>query len=180
MSNDNTAPNVLEYPALSGIADEENAEFIEGQEHAEQQQQAKQAAKAEDNLAGWLKAVNHAGSLVTAMIPEATPVWSPERLQALAEALARCDDAYGWGGVGGLFEHPLIGLGFASFPLVVGTAKVLKEKAKADVDEPAPATGDQMGAAAAGTVKPESPSYAWKAAARARSSAEATEVRFAP
>lgn len=179
MPNDTAAPKTLEYAGLSGIADEENAEFIQGQEKVEEAQQAEQAAKAEDNLAGWLEAVNHAASMVTAMIPEATPVWNKDRLEALAVALARCDDAYGWGGVGGLFTHPLVGLGFASFPLIVGTAKVLKVKAKGGDDAPAPAGGDDMGAAAAGTVKPEAPSYAWKAAARARSTGQATEVRFA-
>lgn len=149
---------VLEYPGLSGIAAEETA-----QQDAIDDAQAQAEAEAveveqEDNFKGWLAAIEHATDMIVAVIPEATPVWSPKRQEALAKALARCDEAYGWGGVGGFFSHPLIGLAFAAGPLVLGTAKAIKqaqENKTVDVDarEVKP-NADPMGAAAAGPAAP--------------------------
>lgn len=145
------APQTLEYAGLSEIAAEEavQQETIQGEQDAAQAQEA--AAEQASNVEGWRQAVSHAASMITAMIPEATPVWNGARVDALAEALAKCDEAYGWGGVGGLFSHPLIGLGFASFPLVVGTAKAIsaaKARQVVDVDaRPVAPDGDAMGAA---------------------------------
>lgn len=147
---------VVEYAGLSEIADEETAQqdAVDGaQEEAQAQQQAQEQ---EDNVQGWVKAVEAAGDMICSMIPEATPVWNKKRMEALGGALARCDEAYGWGGVGGLFEHPLIGLGFAAFPLVVGTGRAVKEAQKnrpVDVDArevPKEHAADPMGGAAAG------------------------------
>ncbi len=139
----------LEYAGLSSIANEEAAQHEAIQEEQDQAQAQEAAAEQESNVDGWRQAVSHAASMITAMIPEATPVWNGARVDALAEALAKCDEAYGWGGVGGLFSHPLIGLGFASFPLVVGTAKAISAaKARQAVDvetTPVPPAGDAMG-----------------------------------
>ncbi len=147
---------VLEYPGLSGIADEETAqqEAIDGAQAEAAAQEA--AVEQEDNVEGWRTAVGYAASMIAAMIPEAEVVWNPKKCDALAEALAKCDEAYGWGGVGGLIGHPLVALGFASFPLVVGTAKAINQaKERSTVDVEAREVGaDAMGAAAAGPATP--------------------------
>lgn len=127
-------------------------EAIDGAQADAQAEEA--AVEQEDNADGWRQAIAYAATVVAVMIPEAGPVWNTARCDALGDALAKCDEAYGWGGVGGLISHPLIALGFASFPLVVGTAKAINAaKARRTVDVEATevsASGDPMGDAAAG------------------------------
>lgn len=148
-------PQVLEFAGLSGIAQEEIAQH-EAAGQAQEQAEQKEAAKEEEtNAQGWTKAVKMAGGVVCAALPPAGPVWTNERMENLGEALARCDEEYGWGGVGGALGHPLIGLAFAAFPLIFGTAQALKAAAKAapvDVEarevKPAPEKADAMADAA--------------------------------
>lgn len=119
----------LEFPGLSGIAEEEQAEHAEAGQ-AEEKAAEKEAAKQEEtNIEGWTKAVKMAGGVVCAALPKAGPVWTNERMENLGEALARCDEEYGWGGVGGALGHPLIGLAFAAFPILIGTARAIKATA---------------------------------------------------
>ena len=152
----NTKQPTLEFPALSGIADEEIAEQDRARGEAEAGAQAEAEQRAEDATAGWLQAVDVAGEIVSATWQSARPVWNPAAKERLAEALARCDEAYGWGGVGTIMSHPLLGLALAAFPLVLGTAKaVAEERRKAAVDveareamKPTFTAGDPMAAAA--------------------------------
>jgi hypothetical protein len=150
----NTSTPTLEFAGLSGIAEEE----LQENRQAEMKQGADEAAqaeeRAEDAVEGWLQAVDVAGEIVAATWPSARPVWNTSAKSRLAEALARCDEAYGWGGVGAIMSHPLLGLALAAFPLAVGTAKaVATERAKAVVDVEArdalkPTPVDPMAAAA--------------------------------
>lgn len=151
-----TTQPVLEFSGLSSIAAEEIAETsqAEAEQHAEAAAEADQ--RAEDSTAGWLQAVDVAGEIIGATWQSARPVWNPAAKERLAEALARCDEAYGWGGVGTIMSHPLLGLAFAAFPLVLGTAKaVAEERRKAAVDvearealKPTFSAGDPMATAA--------------------------------
>jgi hypothetical protein len=149
-----TQQPTLEFSGLSSIAAEEIAET--SQAEAEQRTEAAEEAeqRAEDATAGWLQAVDVAGEIVSATWQSARPVWNPAAKERLAEALARCDEAYGWGGVGTIMSHPLLGLALAAFPLVLGTAKaVAEERRKAAVDVEArealkPTPVDPMAAAA--------------------------------
>jgi hypothetical protein len=149
----------LEFPGLSGIAAEEIAETsqAEADQHADETAEADQ--RAADATEGWLQAVDVAGEIVSATWQSARPVWNPAAKERLAEALARCDEAYGWGGVGAIMSHPLLGLALAAFPLVLGTAKaVAEERRKAAVDVEArealkPTPVDPM-ASAAGAQAP--------------------------
>jgi len=125
----------LEYAGLSSIAAEEVAEQGQAQAEAQAGEQAEAEQRAQDATEGWLQAVDVAGEIIGATWPSARPVWNPAAKERLAEALARCDEAYGWGGVGAIMSHPLLGLAFAGFPLVLGTAKaVAEERRKAAVD----------------------------------------------
>jgi hypothetical protein len=147
-------PATLEFAGLSSIADEESAELGKAQADQSAQAHAEADARAEDATEGWLQAVDVAGEIIGATWPSARPVWNPPAKERLAAALARCDEAYGWGGVGAIMSHPLLGLAFAGFPLVLGTAKaVAEERRKAAVDVEArdaikPTVADPMGAAA--------------------------------
>lgn len=138
------AGQTLEFPGLSSIAAEELSEAEAG-EAAALKAAEKEAANVEGDLADeYLEAVNHAADLICAPFPSAEPVWSKERKVRLAAALARCDSAYGWGGIGGFMSHPLIGLAFAGVPLAVGTARAIAK----DRAEMAAATGKPEGALA--------------------------------
>jgi hypothetical protein len=111
--------------SLGAIAGEEAQAFDDIEQDA-QQAAAKDAAREEDEAAaGWLQAVDAAADMITAPFPEAESVWTKTRKENLAMALARCDAIYGWGGVGGIFGHPLVGLAIASFPLAIGTVKAI-------------------------------------------------------
>jgi hypothetical protein len=128
-------PKTLEFPGLSSIADEEAAELGQGQADQHAQERAQAEARAEDATEGWLQAVDVAGEIIGATWPTARPVWNPPAKERLAQALARCDEAYGWGGVGAIMSHPLLGLALAGFPLVLGTAKaVADERRKAAIE----------------------------------------------
>lgn len=145
---------VLEFAGLSSIADEEAADTVQLEAEQAAGQQAEAEARAEDATAGWLQAVDVAGEIISATWQSARPVWNPPAKERLASALAHCDEVYGWGGVGAIMSHPLLGLAFAAFPLVVGTAKaVAEERRQAAVDVEArevvkPNGGDPMAAAA--------------------------------
>ena len=113
---------------------------------------AKKARAAErEQVDGWREAVGAARDIVCSTYPEADPVWSNDRMDALAGAMARCDAIYGWGGVGGLFANPMIGLAVAAYPLAVGTAKAIgKARTLAAPDAPPGAIStDPMGQALA-------------------------------
>lgn len=137
---------------LEGIAGEEGLQ-VEAVQQEQDDDTAKKARAAEQEQAeGWRQAVGMVAGIICAPFPEAGPVWSNDRMDALAGALARCDAAYGWGGVGGLFAHPLIGLAVASFPLAVGTAKAIGEARAKKEGAQAPkgvASADAMGDALA-------------------------------
>jgi len=125
----------LEFPGLSSIANEEAAETVQLEADAQAGAQAEADARAEDATAGWLQAVDVAGEIISATWQSARPVWNPPAKERLASALAHCDEVYGWGGVGAIMSHPLLGLAFAAFPLVIGTAKaVAEERRQAAVD----------------------------------------------
>jgi hypothetical protein len=128
-------PQTLEFAGLSSIAAEEQAETSQAEAAQNADAAAQADERAEDAVEGWLQAVGTAGEIISATWPSARPVWNPGAQERLAAALARCDEAYGWGGVGSLMSHPLLGLAFAAFPLAVGTAKaVAEERRKAVVD----------------------------------------------
>ncbi|WP_321797113.1 hypothetical protein [Burkholderia sp. BCC1988] len=82
------------------------------------------AALADD----WSGAMRHAADIVTAAAPELKPVWNVDAMNRIGAALARCDLHYGWGGAAQLFGHPLVALGVASMPVVIGTAAYFKAK----------------------------------------------------
>jgi hypothetical protein len=77
----------------------------------------------------WRDAAQQGGSLILAVHPELKPDWTPDRLDALGNALAKCAEHYGWT-LGALFGHPLVGLAFAAWPLGVPLVKMSKEKAQ--------------------------------------------------
>lgn len=110
---------------LDGISGEEGAQAEAIKQNQDDDAEKKARAAEQEQADGWRQAVGTAKDLICSPFPEAEPVWTGERMDNLASALARCDAAYGWGGVGGLFAHPLIGLALASFPLAVGTAKAV-------------------------------------------------------
>lgn len=148
-------PDIPDFPEdvigrLDGIAGEEGAQ-AEAIQQDQDDDAAKKARAAEQEQAdGWRQAVGTAKDLICSPFPEAEPVWTDERMDNLAGALARCDAAYGWGGIGGLFAHPLIGLALASFPLAVGTAKAVGEARAKKIASGAPMTivsADPMGQA---------------------------------
>lgn len=151
----------LEFPGLSGIAAEEATEYGAAGDAQDKADEHEAQVEQETNVEGWTKAVTMAGDVICSMFPEAGPVWSKERMGNLGAALARCDEHYDWGGVGGLLGNPLIGLAFAGFPLVAGTGKAIKAKRERDTLElemrevrqgakPAAPAADPMAAAAGG------------------------------
>jgi hypothetical protein len=112
--------------ALGAIAQEEQAEHAEIAAKVEAAEAATVEAEAADVAAGWREALGAARELLVAVIPPLEPVWNNARLDALAAALGRCDQAYGWGGAGRLLGHPLFGLAVAGAPLAYGTYTVVK------------------------------------------------------
>ena len=134
--------------SLDAIAGEEAQAFVEVQQDAEQAAQQEAAQQEQEAAAGWLQAVEAAKDLICAPFQEAEPVWTNTRMENLAGALARCDAVYGWGGIGGLFSNPLVGLAIASFPLAVGTAKAINKASppKLPKVEPGAIVPDRMGA----------------------------------
>jgi hypothetical protein len=120
---DNRGDSTLDLIAAEELAEnQELAAKVEGAQQAE----AEQAF--EESAAGWRQAVATAGDLITSVLPEAKPVWTDERMDNLGAALARADEAYGWGGAGELFKNPTIGLAIAALPLAWGTGAILKAK----------------------------------------------------
>lgn len=113
--------------SLDRAADQEASMIGELESDAEMAAAKKAAAEEKASVDGWMMAVTQVKDIVVSPFPEAAPVWTDDRMENLAAALARCDAAYGWGGIGGLFRHPLIGLAIVSFPLAVGTAKAINE-----------------------------------------------------
>jgi hypothetical protein len=153
----NSSAPVLEFPGLSDIASEERDEFSAAGEAQDQAAAEEAQVEQETNVEGWTKAVAMAGDVICSMFPEASPVWNKERVSNLGAALARCDEHYDWGGVGGLLGNPLIGLAFAGFPVIAGTAKAIKAKREKDTLDlelrevkPAAPGADPMAAAAGG------------------------------
>jgi hypothetical protein len=143
---DNRADSTLDQPVLvaggvnpqvaSTILDAIAAE--EAQEYADHQakQEAKQQADAESGMAelveGWQQAMRAARDIIVSGFPQATPVWTLERMDNIGAALAACDEKYGWGGAGRLLGSPLLALAVASFPVAIGTAQLIRvEKQKA-------------------------------------------------
>lgn len=115
----------IDLAALDHAAGQESSIIGELESDAEMAANKKAAAEQKESAEGWLLAVAQVKDLIVSPFPEAAPVWTDDRMENLAGALARCDAAYGWGGIGGLFQHPLIGLAVVSFPLAVGTAKAI-------------------------------------------------------
>lgn len=111
---------------LAQIAGEEIAENDAIREAVEQQ--AADAAEADmaDLVAGYQEACRHGADIITSMFDGLKPVWSPERMDNLGAALARADAHYGWGGAGRLLGHPLVGVGVAALPVVIGTVQFAK------------------------------------------------------
>jgi hypothetical protein len=109
--------------ALGAIAAEEIAENEAVAAQIEAQQQAEADAEMAALVEGWQEAMKHAADVITSISPDLKPIWSAERMNNVGAALARCDAHYGWGGAAKLISHPLVGLGVASAPVVIGTVK---------------------------------------------------------
>lgn len=117
---------------LKAIAQEEIAENEAVAADMEAQAQAEADAVMTELVEGWQTAMRHAADVVTSAAEGLKPTWTNERMDAIGAALARCDAHYGWGGAGKLISHPLVGLGVASAPVVIGTIKWAQvEKARA-------------------------------------------------
>jgi hypothetical protein len=122
--NDTRADSTMD--ALGAIAAEETAETV-AQETAEAAAEAQAAAtQVADLTREWREALDMAREMIVATIPPLDPVWSADRLDRLAVALARCDERYGWGGTGALIGSPLFGLAVAGTPIAFGTYQVVK------------------------------------------------------
>lgn len=120
--------------ALAAIAGEEIAENEALAADLEARAQEEADAAMAELVDGWQTAMRHAADVVTSAAEGLKPTWTNERMNAIGAALARCDAHYGWGGAGKLISHPLVGLGVASAPVVIGTVKWAQvEKAKARV-----------------------------------------------
>ncbi|MFM0206937.1 hypothetical protein PQQ96_05960 [Paraburkholderia sediminicola] len=120
---------------LAGIAQEEMSEHADIAAKVEAAEAATIESEAATVAAGWREALGAAKELLTAVIPPVEPVWTNARMDALAAALGRCDQAYGWGGAGQLLGHPLFALAVAGAPIGYGTYQVVKpmmDKAKAE------------------------------------------------
>jgi hypothetical protein len=134
---DARADSTLDRPAdpvsaLDAIAAEEIAENEAVAAEIEANAQAEADAAMAELVAGWQEAMNHAADVATSIAQELKPIWTKERMNNVGAALARCDAHYGWGGAAKLISHPLVGLGVAAAPVVIGTVKWAQvEKAKA-------------------------------------------------
>lgn len=82
----------------------------------------------------WRDAAHMGCGLILAMRPELCQEWTPDKLDALGDALNKCAERYGWT-VGGIFSHPLIGLGLAVFPLAASAVRVERERAEKKAKE---------------------------------------------
>lgn len=111
---------------LASIADEELTEHADIAAKIEAADAATIESEAADVAAGWREALGAAKELLVAVIPPLDPVWTNTRMDALAAALGRCDQAYGWGGAGKLLGHPLFALAVAGTPIAYGTYVVVK------------------------------------------------------
>ena len=117
---------------LGAIAAEELQEHAEVREAAEANAQAQADAQQAELIDGWRQAMRAARDIVVSGFPQATPVWTLERMDNIGAALAACDEKYGWGGAGRLLGSPLLALAVASFPVAIGTAQLIRvEKQKA-------------------------------------------------
>jgi hypothetical protein len=149
---------------LAEIAAEEMTEHADIAARIEADAAATAESEAADVAAGWREALGVAREMLIAVIPPLDPVWSNPRLDALAAALGRCDQAYGWGGAGKLLGHPLFGLAIAGAPIGYGTYVVVKpmmeeakkkqiEAQKARQIKPGSMTPEQL------AVAPEAPAF---------------------
>lgn len=75
----------------------------------------------------WRDLARFGADLVLSPVPELAADWTPERIDAFGNALARCAEHYGWT-TGGILGHPLAGLAVASWPLAVPVIRMTKEK----------------------------------------------------
>lgn len=112
--------------ALREIAAEELREHEDIAAKVEAQAQQTIESEAAAVAAGWREALGAAREMLIAVIPPLDSVWTNPRMDALAAALGRCDQEYGWGGAGQLLGHPLFGLAVAGAPLAYGTYTTVK------------------------------------------------------
>jgi hypothetical protein len=116
---------------LTAIAGEEQAENEAIRDAAQAAEQGAADAIMDELVEGWQEACRHGADILTSMFDGLKPVWTPERMDNLGAALARADAHYGWGGAGKLLGHPLVGVGVAALPVVIGTVQFVKlERAK--------------------------------------------------
>lgn len=103
----------------------------------------------------WRDAAHMGCGIVVAMRPELAAEWTPAVLDRLGDALAKCGERYGWT-VQGIFGHPLVGLAFATFPMVTALVRVerarAEEKARKLRENPAVSPGAAAAEAAAGST----------------------------
>lgn len=108
-----------------------------------------------DEAQEWRDAANMGCGLVIALRPELKAEWTPDKLDALGNALHKCAERYGWT-VGGLFGHPLVGLAFAAWPLAVPMVRIERERAKSEkrAAQPEQGAGVDKVTARAGNLEP--------------------------
>ncbi len=148
-SGPQTPDDVIEQIGREEIAESEAiAERIAADE------QASIDAAHEALAAGYREAMRHAAKMVTAMFAELKPVWADESMNNIGDALAHCDEHYGWGGAGKLLGHPLVHLAVASFPVAVGTAQYFKMRRAQAEAEALRMRAAAEGAASAGRAMP--------------------------
>jgi hypothetical protein len=160
--SDSTIDQLTADPAtaLGAIAAEEIAENEALAAQIEADAQAEADAEMAALVEGWQEAMKHAADVITSLSPDLKPIWSADRMENVGAALARCDAHYGWGGAAKLISHPLVGLGVASAPVVIGTVKW----AQAEKVKNMARIREQRAAALAGvppgTAQPEKPEKA--------------------
>jgi hypothetical protein len=131
------APDVLDQIAAeASVLEAQSAPVMPGAEVP--------AAPPVDPAQEWRDAVEQGSGLVLSVYPELQSEWTPTRLAALGNALAKCAEHYGWT-VGGIFGHPLVGLGIAVFPLAVPLVKLGKAKAAEKQRNAAPTDAAPVG-----------------------------------
>lgn len=86
-----------------------------GEEPGAQEAQAA-ALESNANIAGWKTAVVQVVPMVEAMIPEFRQLVKPAQWEAFGQALGETCDYYGFG-IGEAFNHPLVKLAVAAFPI---------------------------------------------------------------
>lgn len=82
-----------------------------------------------DPVQEWRDAAHMGCGMVTAMIPELKSEWTPDKMDALGDALSKCADRYGWT-VGEVLGHPLLALAVASWGLIAPMRRIEREKAE--------------------------------------------------